>query len=287
MEEVRNFDEHSDISFNTREISVFNVINILGKNFTIYGCERNPLFLARDVAEVIDYSKTSNGKYNVNIMLKTVPDNEKLVLTMLGPGSNGGPSQRRKAWFVTENGLYTILMQSRKPLAIQFQEEVKKILWTLRRTGVYANPETIMFYMEEPEELSLLIDDFKKVEEERNFYQNQILDMQGKVDYYNQVMTYSDRTYTMKDLCEQLGLTVSYKEMYDILCKGGYMYRSPDRKKTYFRYEFDKERYTVTIQIVKENPKTGKKIVINKRRWTEAGKYWIYSIALANKLVKI
>lgn len=67
MKEVKNFDEYYDISFNTREISVFNVINILGKNFTIYGCERNPLFLARDVAEVIDYSKTSNGKYNVNI----------------------------------------------------------------------------------------------------------------------------------------------------------------------------------------------------------------------------
>ena len=40
MKEVKNFDEYSDISFNTREISVFNVINILGKNFTIYGCEK-------------------------------------------------------------------------------------------------------------------------------------------------------------------------------------------------------------------------------------------------------
>lgn len=28
MKEVKNFDEYSDISFNTREISVFNVIDI-------------------------------------------------------------------------------------------------------------------------------------------------------------------------------------------------------------------------------------------------------------------
>ena len=282
-EEVNNF---SELKLNTREIAVFNVINILGKNFTIYGCERNPLFLARDVAEVIDYSKTSSGKYNVNIMLKTVPDNEKLVLTMLGPGINGGPSQRRKAWFVTENGLYTILMQSRKPLAIQFQEEVKKILWTLRRTGIYANPDTISFYMTEPEALEELIDDFKRIEEERDCYKQQVMDMRGKADYYDKVMTYSGRTYTMKDICEQLGLTASYKEMYELLCSQGYMYRSPDKKKTYFRYEYDKERYTVTVQITKTNPKTGKVMVINKRRWTEAGKYWIYSVALANKLVK-
>ena len=284
MEELVN--EFSEINQNTREISVFNVINILGRDFTIYGCERNPLFLARDVAEVIDYAKTGKGAYDVSKMLRTVPDSEKLIRTLFVSGINGGPSQRRKTWFVTENGLYTILMQSRKPLALQFQEEVKKILWTLRRTGIYARPETLAYYMEEPEELSLLIDDLKKVEEERNFYQNQVLDMQGKVDYYNQVMNYSDRTYTMKDLCEQLGLTVSYKEMYDILCTQGYMYRSPDRKKTYFKYEYDKERYTVTVQIVKTNPHTGKPMVINKRRWTEAGKHWIYAIALSNKLIK-
>lgn len=36
MEELVN--EFSEINQNTREISVFNVINILGRDFTIYGC---------------------------------------------------------------------------------------------------------------------------------------------------------------------------------------------------------------------------------------------------------
>ena len=273
-------EDWSELSQNTKEIPVFNVINILNRNFTIYGCERNPLFLARDVAEVIDYAKTGKGAYDISKMLKTVPDEEKLIRTMFVSG------QRRRTWFVTENGLYTVLMQSRKPLAIQFQEEVKKILWTLRRTGIYAHPDTISFYLNEPDELSTLIDDFKHIEEERDCYKRQVLDMQGKVDYYDTVMTCSERTYTMKDLCEQLGLTLSYREMYEFLCQQGYMYRSPDRKKTYFRYEHDKARYTVTIQITKQNPKTGKTMVINKRRWTEAGKHWIWAVALANKLIK-
>lgn len=279
-------EDWSGINQNTKEITVFNVINILNRNFTIYGCERNPLFLARDIAEVIDYTKDSRGRYNVNMMLKTVPDEEKLVSTLLVPGINGGPSQRRKVWLVTENGLYTVLMQSRKPLAIQFQEEVKKILWTLRRTGIYANPDTIGFYLEEPDELYTLIDEFKLIEEERDCYKRQVLDMQGKVEYYDRVMTSSERTYTMQDLCDQLGLTLSYKEMYKFLCDNKYMYRSPDKKKLYFYHEHDKARYTVTVQYTKENPKTGKTMVINKRRWTEAGKHWIWSIALANKLIK-
>lgn len=87
MEDLVN--EFSEINQNTREISVFNVINILGRDFTIYGCERNPLFLARDVAEVIDYAKNTNGAYNIAMMLRTVPDNEKLVSTIFIPGQNG------------------------------------------------------------------------------------------------------------------------------------------------------------------------------------------------------
>ncbi|WP_300854391.1 BRO family protein, partial [uncultured Clostridium sp.] len=32
------------------------------------------------------------------------------------------------SWFLTEDGLYEVLMQSRKPIAKAFKKEVKKIL---------------------------------------------------------------------------------------------------------------------------------------------------------------
>lgn len=41
------------------------------------------------------------------------------------------------ATFLTEDGLYEVLMQSRKPIAKQWKKEVKTILKTLRKTGGY------------------------------------------------------------------------------------------------------------------------------------------------------
>ena len=38
-------------------------------------------------------------------------------------------------WFLTEDGLYEVLMQSRKPIAKEFKKEVKKILKQIRTTG--------------------------------------------------------------------------------------------------------------------------------------------------------
>ena len=39
--------------------------------------------------------------------------------------------------FLTEDGLYEVLMQSRKPIAKQFKKEVKKVLKQIRKTGSY------------------------------------------------------------------------------------------------------------------------------------------------------
>ena len=43
-----------------------------------------------------------------------------------------------ETWFLTEDGLYEVLMQSRKPQAKQFKKGVKEILKSIRRTGCYS-----------------------------------------------------------------------------------------------------------------------------------------------------
>jgi prophage antirepressor-like protein len=109
---------------------------VLGKQFRIYGTFDEPLFLAKDVAEWIDYSK-SNGKYKVSQMLSTVDDDEKGIYIV---DTLGGAQEM---WFLTEDGLYEVLMQSRKPIAKQFKKKVKAILKEIRKTGSYtAKPLT-------------------------------------------------------------------------------------------------------------------------------------------------
>ncbi|WFS86144.1 antirepressor protein [Clostridium phage vB_CpeS-17DYC] len=115
-----------------KELKVFKQQEVLSKEFKIYGDIENPLFLAKDVAEWIDYSK-SNGKYKVSQMVSVVDEEEKLVSTIKTPDM----IQSREMTFLTEDGLYEVLMQSRKPIAKQFKKEVKKILKQIRKDGYY------------------------------------------------------------------------------------------------------------------------------------------------------
>lgn len=128
----------------TNSIQVLSETELLGRKFTVYGTAENPLFLAKEVAECIDYAKTSKGKFDVSNMVSSVDEEEKLVRTIFVSGQN------REVWLLTEDGLYEVLMQSRKPIAKEFKKGVKEILKTIRKTGGYLaakqddTPEEIM-----------------------------------------------------------------------------------------------------------------------------------------------
>ena len=95
-------------------LQVINQQEILGKDFKIYGTLENPLFLAKDVAEVIENK-------NVSQMLNVVDEDEKAQYTVYrGDGST------HKQWYLTEYGLYEVFMQSRKPIAKQFKKQIRR-----------------------------------------------------------------------------------------------------------------------------------------------------------------
>ena len=98
---------------------------LLGKEINVYGSVDDPLFLAKDVAEWIEHTQPSK-------MVETVDEDEKLMGTIFLSGQN------REVWMLTEDGLYEVLMQSRKPIAKQFKKGVKEILKTIRKTGSYS-----------------------------------------------------------------------------------------------------------------------------------------------------
>ena len=105
-------------------ISVIYTQEVLNKNFNIYGDLENALFLAKDVADWIEHS-------NVSKMIDSVDEDEKvkamLPITNSYTLGHGGLRENTEAWFLTEDGLYEVLMQSRKPIAKQFKKKVKEI----------------------------------------------------------------------------------------------------------------------------------------------------------------
>lgn len=160
------------------ELQVFNQQEVLGKNFTIYGTAQEPLFLAKDVAEWIDHSDTQK-------MISSIDEDEKLMRTLFLSGQN------RQAWFLTEDGLYEVLMQSRKPIAKQFKKQVKEILKTIRKHGMYAVDDLL----NNPD---MAIAAFQRLKEERQLrlqaqeevaQKNQIIqELQPKATYYDLIL---------------------------------------------------------------------------------------------------
>ena len=110
------------------ELQVIDKRNILDHEVTTYGDLENPLFLAKDVANWIEHSDVSK-------MMKSVDEDEKVKNIVRTLGGN------QEMWFLTEDGLYEVLMQSRKPIAKQFKKKVKKLLKDLRlnRFNPYEN----------------------------------------------------------------------------------------------------------------------------------------------------
>ncbi len=98
---------------------------VLGKTLKVYGDWNNPLFLAKDVAEWIEHS-------NPRMMLQKIDEDEK-VKAMHPVNNPYGGYQEEEQWFLTEHGLYEVLMQSRKPIAKEFRKAVKILLATLRK----------------------------------------------------------------------------------------------------------------------------------------------------------
>ena len=165
------------------QISVLQKSNLLGREFTIYGTSENPLFLAKDVAEVIGHS-------NVSKMMLTVDEDEKVITNGY---TLGGVQQ---SWFLTENGLYEVLMQSRKPIAKKFKKGVKEILKSIRKNGAYMTESTIERALAEPDFLIQLATQLKEernkrllAEQKATEAQNIMIENQPKISFANAILS--------------------------------------------------------------------------------------------------
>lgn len=201
----------------SNQISVLKQTELCGQQFTVYGSMQEPLFIAKDVASVIEHS-------DVSTMMRTVDEDEKLVQTIFVSGQN------REVWMLTESGLYEVLMQSRKPIAKQFKKGVKAILKEIRKTGGYIattqddTPELIMARALQVAQAT--IDRHKKQLElanERIALQGEQLKSQApKVEYYDQVLQ-SEGTMTTRQLAMSLGMTAN--TLNKKLCNAGIQFR--------------------------------------------------------------
>lgn len=110
-----------------RSMEVIKDIYINDRKMPVYGTKEEPLFLAVDIARMLDYS---NGR--TYEMLDGVRDSDKILLSTRGNNSSARGNASQK-WFLTERGLHQVLYYSRKPIARVFQDALSDIIFDLRR----------------------------------------------------------------------------------------------------------------------------------------------------------
>lgn len=184
---------------------------LLGKQVNVYGDFDNPLFLAKEVAEWIEHS-------DVSTMVRVVDEDEKLTQTLFVSGQN------REVILLTEDGLYEVLMQSRKPIAKEFKKGVKKILKNIRINGIHATDVTIEKMLNDPDFAISLLTKLKEEKAARIEAENTVT-----------VLTHTNKTYTATEIAAECGLK-SAVELNKLLHKKGIQYKVNDTWVPYTKY---------------------------------------------------
>lgn len=217
-------------SKNEKVLQVIREIEILGKKIQMYGSIENPLFLAKDVAEWIDYQFVSGKNVrNTSKMLKLVENDEK-VKAILGipnedtPSKHGGLRKNTEMWFLTEDGLYECCMQSRKPIAKQMKKEIKQYLKSIRLTGAAIDDErkTVDYYF------SSFSDDLKTKIFNEMYKKNQELE-----EMYNDLMN-TEGLYHMNMVAKEL--KIGRNTMFSYLRGKGIMFYQDNSNVPYQRF---------------------------------------------------
>lgn len=197
------------------ELKVFKEAIVLDRMIQMYGTVDEPLFLAKDVAEWIEYDTSSLNKF----VSMTDEDEKvrKIVPTLGGP---------QEMWFLTEDGLYEVLMQSRKPQAKIFKKEVKKILKSIRKTGGYIIGEETL---DDSELLArALLVAQKKIEQreaEVKNLQDRVVTLLPKEEFYDSVGD-SGTTILVGELAKilrQNGHEIGQNRLFSWLRENGYL----------------------------------------------------------------
>jgi len=233
------------------KLDILKQTTVLNKDFTVYGSVEEPLFLAKDVAMWIEYDLTSISK-----LVSMVDDDEKVRKIVPTPGGN------QEAWFLTEEGLYEVLMQSRKPIAKAFKKEVKKILKDLRLYGQYNVPRTYA------EALKLAA----RQQEEIDMQHQLIGELKPKADYLDRILK-SKSLVTITQIAKDYGL--SGKAMNRKLHEFGVQFKQSDQWLLYAQHQ--NKGYTCSDTIVIEDLQ-GLERVVMQTKWTQKGRIFLYNL---------
>lgn len=248
-----------------RTTSVLKRTELLGQQFEVYGTPEEPLFKAKDVAIVL-------GLTNHRDFIQRVDEEERSKLNLPRQG---------ETWMLTENGLYEVLMQSRKPIAKQFKKGVKAILKEIRQTGGYLatqkedTPDMIM-----ARALQVAQSTIEKHQRQLELAEAtieeqtaQLREQAPKVEYVDHVLA-SVNTYTSTQMAKELNLRHA-EHLHALLKERGVMYRQSGHWFVTAKYSERGYTKTRTHAYVRSDGSQGTNSITV---WTEQGRLFLHDL---------
>lgn len=176
----------------------------------------DPWFIAKDACDVL-------GLNNVGQALTRLDDDEKSSITL----NDGTPGTPNKA-IVSESGLYSLILASRKPEAHDFKRWViHEVLPSIRKHGIYATETTIDQILADPDFGIRLLTDLKEERAKRIEAENQIKELEPKAKALDD-FTNVPNALLVRDAAKLLsnaGTPIGEKKLREWLSQHGWTYR--------------------------------------------------------------
>ena len=182
--------------------------------------------------------------------------------------------------FVTEDGLYDVILDSRKPEAKRFRKWVtSEVLPTIRKHGAYMTKDALERAIAEPDFLiqlatTLKEEKAKRLEAEQQCEaQKQIIgEMEKKVSYLDLILS-STSTVTITQIAQDYGM--SGQKMNKLLHGLHIQYKVGDQWILYAEY---KDKCYVSSETIHFVTSEGVPCTTLNTKWTQKGRLFLYDI---------
>ncbi|WP_405103148.1 phage antirepressor KilAC domain-containing protein [Oceanobacillus sp. FSL H7-0719] len=211
------------------------------QNLTIIENEGEPKFLLKDLCSILGLGHVATVRRRL----------EEDVVSKHPLKTVGGTQQ---ATFVNEDGLYDVILDSRKPEAKKFRKWITSdVIPSIRKHGAYMTPETIEQALLNPDTIIKLATNLKEEQTKRIAAEKTIEKQQPLVTFAETCMT-SEKSLLVRELaklCTKQGIVTGEKRLWQTLRDWGLVFKNKNEP----YQEYVERGYFEVSQGVKETSK--------------------------------
>lgn len=194
-----------------QSIQVFN--NPAFGNIRVAGTEANPQFCLTDVCKALKLSAKGVNQRLGDEVISNYPITDKL-------------GREQQALFVNEDGLYDVILDSRKTEARQFRKWItSEVLPTIRKHGAYMTDDALHKAIQNPDFLIQLATELKNEKQKRLVAEKKIQETRPQVIFADAVTASSDSILVgeLAKLIKQNGVDTGQRRLFKWLRGNGYL----------------------------------------------------------------